>query len=159
MSRAEDAVMHLYESADVRDELTDDEAETLLKWAEAELTRLDESGADDETFDAKVVTLMDLLKNMNRYAGKQGQLTAQADDQTPSAIASLAGSLGHETDAARIAAAGTGDPTSTINKLTELMGGQAPPKAAPAPAETFTAESAAPEASSQPPPPPPPIIH
>jgi ATP-dependent DNA ligase len=40
MSRAEDAVQRIYESAAVRDELTDDEAETLLKWAEAELTRL-----------------------------------------------------------------------------------------------------------------------
>ena len=53
MSRAEDAVQRLYESADVRDELTDDEAETLLKWAEDELIRLDESGADDETFEAQ----------------------------------------------------------------------------------------------------------
>jgi hypothetical protein len=144
MSRAEDAVQRIYESADVRDELTDDEAEPLLKWAEAELTRLDASGADDATFDAKVVTLMDLLKQMNRYAGKQGQLSAEADDQTPGAIASLAGSLGHSADTKQIAAAGTGDPTSTINRLTELMGGAA------VPAESFTAESA---------PEPPPIIH
>jgi len=99
MSRVENAVQRLYESADVRDELTESEAETLLKWAEDELTRLDQSGADDATFEAKVATLMDLLKHMNRYAGRQGQLSAQADDQAPSAIASLAGSLGHKADA------------------------------------------------------------
>ena len=160
MSRADDAVQRLYESADVRDELTDDEAETLLKWAEDELTRLDESGADDESFDAKVITLMDLLKNMNRYAGKQGQLSAQADDQTPSEIASLAGSLGHDADASQIAAAGTGEPASTIQKLTELMDGQAESAesaaaeavgdeldaAESAAAELFIAESAPPPA-------------
>lgn len=138
MSRAEDAVQRLYESADVRDELTDDEAETLLKWAEDELTKLDDSGADDATFEAKTITLMDLLKNMNRYAGRQGQLTAEADDQTPGAIASLASTLGHSADAKQIAAAGTGDPTSTIHSLTALMGG------ASAPAHQFSAESAAP---------------
>ena len=147
MSRAEDAVQRIYESADVRDELTDDQAEPLLKWAEDELTRLDQSGADDQTFDAKVVTLMDLLKQMNRYAGKQGQLTAQADDQTPGAIASLAGSLGHAADASKIAAAGTGDPASTIHNLTALMGGAAPAT------EAFAAQSA-PERE-----PPPPVIH
>ncbi|MBI1257760.1 MAG: hypothetical protein GC204_09845 [Chloroflexi bacterium] len=158
MSRAENAVERLYESADVRDELTDDEAETLLKWAEDELVRLDESGADDETFDAKVITLMDLLKQMNRYAGKQGQFSAQADDRTPTEIASLAGSLGHETDADQIAAAGTGDPTSTIQKLTELMGGQAAAAEAAAPDEAFVAESAAAPAESPVAPPTPPTL-
>ena len=57
--------------------------------------------------------------------GSRGSFSAQADDQTPTEIASLAGSLGHDTDAEQIAAAGTGDPTSTIQKLTELMGGAA----------------------------------
>jgi len=124
MSRAEDAVQRIYESADVRDELTDDEAETLLKWAEDELTRLDASGADDETFDAKVVTLMDLLKQMNVTPGNRAaQRSGRRSDA--GAIASLAGSLGHVADAQQIAAAGTGDPTSTIQKLTQLMNGAA----------------------------------
>ena len=53
MSRAEDALMRLYESASLRDELTDEEAKQLLKWAEDEVVRLDESGADDDAFEGR----------------------------------------------------------------------------------------------------------
>ena len=95
MSRAESAVERLYERADLRDELTDDEAETLLKWAEGELVRLDASSPDDDAFDAQVDTLVRLIKQINRYAGRQGQLSAQDADQTPAAIATLAASLGY----------------------------------------------------------------
>ncbi len=121
MSRAEDALMRLYESASLRDELTDDEAQHLLKWAEAEVVRLDELGVDDDAFDAQVDTLMRLLKQMNRYAGKQGQISAQGVDQTPEQIAGLAHELGHGADAAQISAASTGDPLGTVQALTALF--------------------------------------
>ncbi len=121
MSRAEDALMRLYESASLRDELTDEEAQQLLKWAEDEVVRLDESGADDDAFEARVDTLMRLLKQMNRYAGRQGQMSAQGVDQTPQQIAGLASELGHAADAAQIGAASTGDPLGTVQALTALF--------------------------------------
>lgn len=127
MSRAEGALMRLYENADLRDELTDDEAETLLKWAETQLTLLDTPALDDEAYEAQVDTLMRLIKQMNRYAGRQGQgfaaqsLSAQGVDETPTKIAALAAALGRETDAEQIAAAGTGEPGSTVAALTAIL--------------------------------------
>ncbi len=142
MSRAEDALMRLYESASLRDELTDDEAEHLLKWAEAEVARLDESGADDDAFEARVDTLMRLLKQMNRYAGRQGQIAAQGVDAAPQQIAGLANELGHGADAAQIDAASTGDPLGTVQALTALF--SPPESAAPAEPDPAPTDSADP---------------
>ena len=145
MSRAQDALQRLYENADLRDELTDEEADTLLKWAEAELTRIDAASADDASFEAQADTLMSLLKRMNRFAGRQGQISAQGVDPAPTNIAGLATELGHPASPDQIAATGTGDPASTIAALTALMSASAqaaapetepsvPAQAAPAPA-------------------------
>jgi hypothetical protein len=131
MSRVEDAQMRLYEDADLRDELTDDEAEKLFRWAEAELARLDAASADDDAFEAQAETLMKLLKQMNRYAGRQGQLSAQGATEAPDKIAALASELGHSSDAAHVAAAATGDPISTIEALTSLMNTQSDPPPPP----------------------------
>lgn len=124
MSRAEDVLMRLYEDADLRDELTDEEADRLLKWAETELSRLDASAADDAAFETQADTLMKLLKHMNRFAGRQGQLSAQGASQTPDTIATLASELGHPSDAAKVAAAATGDPATTLEALTALISAQ-----------------------------------
>lgn len=121
MSRVEAALMRLYENADLRDELTDDEAERLLKWAEAELTGLDTPALDDVAFEAQVDTLMTLLKQMNRYAGRQGQASLQGVSETPGRIAALASALGHPASDEQIAAAGTGEPGSTLDALTALL--------------------------------------
>ena len=58
MSRAKDAVISLYESADLRGELMDDDAETLLHWTESEIARLDLQAADDSEFEASMDCLL-----------------------------------------------------------------------------------------------------
>ncbi|HVU14046.1 MAG TPA: hypothetical protein VHD90_22360 [Phototrophicaceae bacterium] len=142
MSRVDDALQRIYETSAVRDELTDEEAEHLLNWAEGEIRRLDAAHADDSAFARQIDTLMDLLRSMNRFAGKQGQLSAQSASDTSGGMAALANSLGHTTSADQIAASATGDPTSTINRLTLLLGGT--PSDEPISAESAT---------------PPPILH
>ncbi len=146
MSRTENALMRLYENADLRDELTDDEADQVLKWAEAELTRLDSSAPDDAAFEAQVDTLMDMLRKINRFAGRQGQFSAQSTDQAPAAIAGLATNLGHAASPEQVSAAGTGEPASTITALTALLSTPAAPQSAtagePAPSETLVADAA-----------------
>lgn len=146
MSRTENALMRLYENADLRDELTDDEADQMLKWAEGELARLDAAAPDDAAFEAQVETLMDMLKKLNRFAGRQGQFSAQSTDQAPASIAALASGLGHPTSPEQIAAAATGDPASTITALTALLSTSAAPQTVPAgeptPDETTTADAA-----------------
>jgi hypothetical protein len=148
MSRAQNALTRLYENADLRDELTDDEANAMFKWAEAELARLDAASPDDASFEAQADTLMDLLKKMNRFAGRQGQVSAQGVDPAPTNIAGLATELGHPASAEQIAAAGTGDPASTITALTVLMS-VAPASETPD-AETTTKEASADVQPSQP---------
>ncbi len=74
MPDAEGAVERLYEDTDVRDELRDDEANLLLKWAEARLYKLADESATDEAFDAKAAQFRGLLKGMNRLVGKRAAL-------------------------------------------------------------------------------------
>lgn len=148
MSRAENALMRLYEDADLRGELTDDEADQMLKWAEGELTRLDASGVDDSAFESQVETLLNMLKKINRFAGRQGQFSAQANDQTPAAIAALATELGHPASTEQVAAAGTGDPSGTLTALIHLMSA-APAQSIP-PSETAPADAALPEPAPAP---------
>lgn len=145
--RAQAAVERLYENTNVRDELTDDEADALLAWAEAELSRLDRADLDDDAYAAQVDTLLGLLKQVNRYAGRQGQAAAQGVDAAPAKIAELAGALGHSAEPQQVAAAGTGDPAGTISALTALFTNQGG-KAAAASAE---AQPALPSASPPPP--------
>lgn len=147
MSRAEDAQMRLYELTDVRDELTDDQADKLLKWAEAEITRLDESGISDEEFTAKTDALIAMLADINRFAGRQGQFSAQGVSEYPALIAAQAEQLGHPLSADQITAAGTGDPLTTIDALTTMMTTPAdstPKPPEPEAAPTDTAETQAP---------------
>lgn len=154
MSRADDAVMRLYENADLRDELTDDEAEALLTWAESEIARIDQSAPDDAAFEAQAEALMDMLKSANRFAGRQGQLSAQAADPLPASIAAGAAALGHPVSAEQIAASGTGDPASTIRALTAMFSGQDSPANAeptPMPAETPADSVRLPPESPEPP--------
>lgn len=141
MSRAQDALQRIYENADLRDELTDDEANAMLKWAEAELARIDATSTDDANFEAQAHTLMSLLKRMNRFAGRQGQISAQGVDPAPTNIAGLATELGHSASPEQIAATGTGDPASTIAALTALM--SAPAQAAPPKTESPVSVQAA----------------
>lgn len=121
MSRAEDAQMRLYESTRIRDELTDDQAEKLLQWAENAITRLDESGLTDEDFAAKADALMHMLTDVNRFAGRQGQINAQGANEYPASIAEGTAQLGFPLSAEQISAAGTGDPLTTVEALTALM--------------------------------------
>ncbi len=133
MSRADDAQMRLYENTRIRDELTDDQAEKLLQWAEAEITRLDESGMNDEEFAAKIDALMDMLTDVNRFAGRQGQASAQGVSEYPASIAAQADQLGFPLSADQISAAGTGDPLTTVEALTALMSAPSPEETAPSP--------------------------
>lgn len=78
-AQAERGVQSLYEEADVRDELTDDEAQALFQWAEEQVARLAAEELDDETFDTAVAHLRRLMRGMNRFAARQADMTF--DDQ------------------------------------------------------------------------------
>lgn len=125
MSRAENALQAIYEDPGLRDELQDAEAEKLLKWAEAELVRLDASGADDAAFDEKVSELRRLLKGMNRLVGRRDQIGAQASDDALDKLVAHANALSYALTPDQLAAfAREGaalDGVSAVERLTALI--------------------------------------
>lgn len=70
MSRAENAVMRLYEDASLRGDLTDEPADRLLKWAEDKLIALDETADDDAAFEAGAEAILASIKQVNRKVGE-----------------------------------------------------------------------------------------
>lgn len=161
MSRAESALEALYEDASLRDELRDDEANELLKWAESELVKLDESGADDEAFEEKVGQLRRLIRGMNRFVGRRAEISAQADDQTLVKMSEQADALGYTLSPEQLVQYGAKqalmDGVSAIQGLTRLISGgtsgDAPAEAQQsAPPPTESPEAAPPAGTEQTPP-------
>lgn len=76
----ETALQRLYEEISVRDELTDEESEALMRWGEAQIERLAGEDMDDESFDAAYDQLVKLMGRMNRLAAQRAHLSAE--DQT-----------------------------------------------------------------------------
>lgn len=70
-------VQSLYEEADVRDELTDDEAQALFQWAEEQVNRLANQELDDAAFETALTHLKRLIRNMNRFAARLPDLNAE----------------------------------------------------------------------------------
>jgi hypothetical protein len=59
----------LYESASLRDDLNDDEAQTLLQWGQTQVRRLAAEQPDD--FEQQTRFLRQLIKSINRFVGQR----------------------------------------------------------------------------------------
>src|SRR5215207_5666292 len=146
MANAERALERLYEDSDIRDELRDPEAQSLLKWAEAQVTRLAEECADDAEFDTKFETLRGMLKDMNRFVGKRADLDSAAQAAKLGEISAAAQALGAPAGVSAQAAADWKalDDSAALNTLLNIVS---------PPSETITAAAhavkAAPEAESE----------
>ena len=73
--------MRLYEDTSLRDAISDDPANTLLKWAEDKVVALAEKHEDEEAFEGEFKTLRRLIKTMNRYGGRQGTMDGEERDR------------------------------------------------------------------------------
>lgn len=68
----ETATIRLYEEANLTEDLVDQDATTLLKWAEQQVAELVAKYSDDDsTFESAFSALRSLVKNMNRYVGQR----------------------------------------------------------------------------------------
>lgn len=94
MSRAEDALMGLYEDPSLRDELVDDDAETLYHWAEAQIARIDAESADDEAFEEAVSALRRVLDGVNHFIGERTFKSAEENEEALAQIADSAQKIG-----------------------------------------------------------------
>jgi hypothetical protein len=93
----ETATTRLYEETNLTDELVDQDATTLLKWAEQQVADLvAKYGSDENAFETAFTALRSLLKNMNRYVG-QGDVSNEAQQaQRMENITQSASEIGFE---------------------------------------------------------------
>jgi hypothetical protein len=94
MSQAERATEQLYENTDVREDLTDDEAQVLLKWGEARIAKLAEQGMDDTQFDEVFDNLLKIMSRINRLVGRRDFSTPEEQQEWMDKIAESAGAMG-----------------------------------------------------------------
>ncbi len=69
-----DAIIRLYDDSSLTDELTDEPAKVLLKWAETQLPKLAERYTEEESFEDAFKTLRGLMKGINRLTGQRETL-------------------------------------------------------------------------------------
>ncbi|MCC6614568.1 MAG: hypothetical protein IT320_13895 [Anaerolineae bacterium] len=70
----EDAIQRLYETPNLFDQLRDDEAMMLLRWAENEVTRLAQTAPDDNTFETSFDALSDVAQKINLFVGMRADM-------------------------------------------------------------------------------------
>jgi hypothetical protein len=84
--QAERAQALLYEDISLRDALTDDEAQALLKWSVGQLDNLAAQNLPDAAFDAAYASLCEKVRAINRYVGERQNLTVKQQQVLYSAI-------------------------------------------------------------------------
>jgi len=127
--QAQRAIQQLYEDTSARDELSDDEANFLLGWGEAQIKALAARGLDDATFAAAFAHLRAVMKNINRYTGQRAYQTPEALLALLDELAAEAQSLGVDIQAQQLAipqAQAADDNIALIQALTALVTPGAP---------------------------------
>jgi hypothetical protein len=106
----------------VRDELTDEEAQSLLQWAEEQVTRLAAQNLDDEAFDTALSHLKRLMRGMNRFSARLADLTLEDQQALLAKMQASASAVGLEPAAGFSAqAAPPADPYDVAANLRALM--------------------------------------
>ncbi len=94
MSKTEAFTQSLYEDADLREDLTDDEAEPLFQWAGEIAGQLEQSGVSEEEFERKTKQLRQLIKHANRFVGQRSYAGADVHQQQLADLRAAAQTLG-----------------------------------------------------------------
>ena len=123
-AQAERAKQQLYEDTGSRDELTDEEADVLLKWGEAQIDGLAARGMDDTAFDEAFGHLRGVLKNINRYTGGRTYKSAEELTAMLNTLAAEAQALGANVAVEQLAmpqAQAADDNIALIQSLTAMV--------------------------------------
>lgn len=144
MSQAERAKQQLYADAGVRDELTDDEADVLLKWAEGQIDAMAAKGLDDAAFDEAFAHLNHVVTNINRYTGKREYASPQELQGFLDKLAVEAQALGSPVTAEQLSAPAAQGVVDNITMIQSLAAMVAPGETAQAQAAPPTTPPAAP---------------
>ncbi len=87
MTRADDALVRLYEDTGWREDLIDSEANTLLKWAENKLFAFDVQAADETDFETRVNEMRRVLTHIDKFVARNAAMTP---DERQTALDNLA---------------------------------------------------------------------
>lgn len=90
----EDAIQRLYETPNLFEDLRDTEAQTLLRWAEAQVVRLAETTPDESAFDTRFDALGALIGQINRFVGQRHTMQPDARQTGLNDIMSAAVAIG-----------------------------------------------------------------
>lgn len=147
-AQAERAIQQMYEDTSARDELSDDEANVLLAWGEAQIRDLGARNLDDTAFDEAFAHLRGVMKNINRYTGQRSYKTPEELTALLNELATEAQGMGVNVQAAQLAVpeaqgVGSTDNVTIINTLTAMI--------TPAKSESASAQTAPPPAPAAPP--------
>lgn len=94
MPDAQAAIQRLYEETSVRDELIDEEAELLLRWAEEQVIRLATERPDPAVFEEAYSDLVRLLTRMSRFAAGRSGMSLDDVQTAMSRIEASASAVG-----------------------------------------------------------------
>jgi hypothetical protein len=120
--QAERARQQLYEDVGTRDELSDDEAEVLLRWGETQIRKLADANMDDAQFDAAFAHLTRLMTRMNRFAARRAEQAPDEQNESLNRIVESAAGVGLTVDAPdAFAAQGVDDVMSALRALLKLF--------------------------------------
>jgi methionyl-tRNA synthetase len=139
--QSERARQLLYEDVSTRDELSDEEADVLLRWGETQIEKLASANMDDARFDEAVANLMRMMKRMNRFAARRAE---QAPDEQQESLNKIVESA----NAAGLPVTGQLDETASAQALPDIMAnlkaliGMFSQDQAPAPTDIVPFESA-----------------
>jgi len=143
VSKSEAFTQSLYEDADLREDLTDEEAAPLFEWASGMAHELEAAGANEEEFEAKTKQLRQLIKKVNRFVGQRSYVEADAHQQQLDDLRAAAQTLGLAPPDEPITASAAQPSAYMGALLTQLK----PEKAVPA--QAAQQETPAPETPAQ----------
>ncbi|MBE0691420.1 MAG: hypothetical protein IH587_14980, partial [Anaerolineae bacterium] len=90
----EDAIQRLYETPNIFDQLRDDEALALLRWAEKEVARLAQNAPGNATFEAHFDALRDLAQQINLFVGMRPEMSFGQQQEALNQITAQATEIG-----------------------------------------------------------------
>jgi len=90
----ESALAQFYEDESLTEALTDQPAETLLKWGEEQLQTLAQKASDPDEFDQQFTQLRKLVKSVSRFVAEHQNMAVDEQQASVEKIVGLAENIG-----------------------------------------------------------------
>ncbi len=90
----ESALSQFYEDESLTDALTDQPAQTLLKWGEGQLQTLAQKASDPDEFDQQFTQLRKLVKGVSRFVAEHQNMAIDEQQASVEKIVGLAETIG-----------------------------------------------------------------